>query len=95
MSTLATVQRIFAHEMDLPSGILDPTQRLTELGVDSLMLIEAMFQLEDEFHIEMPREQVPVQTVQDIVALVDRLVAEARSRKNSEPISEGGRPCAL
>ena len=93
MSTLATVQRILAHEMDLPSGILDPTQPLTELGVDSLMVIEAMFQLENEFHIEMPREQVPLQSIQDIVDLVDRLVADAHSRKISEPIREGERPC--
>ncbi len=76
MSTLAAVQRIIASETDLKIEELDPARSLEGLGVDSLAVIEVMFRLEEEFKITMPDERVPVQTVQDIVNIVDRLLAE-------------------
>lgn len=92
MSTLTTVTRIVAQELDLPLQDLDPTRPLSELGVDSLMMIEAMFRLENEFGIEMPGGQVPIHTVQDIADLVDRLLAEQDSTKSPEPGREEVRP---
>jgi len=79
MSTLATVQKLIAEELDLPVDDLDPARPLEELGIDSLSVIEVMFKLEDSFDIEMPDERVPIRTVQDIADLVDRLLRERGS----------------
>jgi acyl carrier protein len=76
MTTLATVQKLIAEELDLPVGDLDPARPLEELGIDSLSVIEVMFKLEESFDIKMPDERVPIRTVQDIADIVDRLVRE-------------------
>ncbi len=55
---------------------LQPESSLETLGLDSLSVIEFMFVLEDEFKIKLSDERVEIKTVQDIVTLVDRLVAD-------------------
>lgn len=80
MNTLTTVQELIAADAELKIEDLDPGRPLEELGVDSLSVLEVMFKIEDTFGIKMPDERVPLKTVQDIVDLVDRLVAERSSR---------------
>jgi acyl carrier protein len=80
MNTLGTIQQLIAAEADLEVEDLDPSRPLEELGVDSLTVLEVMFKIEETFGIRMPEERVPLRTVQDIVDLVDRLVAERSSR---------------
>ena len=73
-STLTTVQRVMAEELDLALSELQPDRPLQELGVDSLGIIEVMFKLEDEFDIRMGDERVPIGTVREIADIVDRLI---------------------
>lgn len=81
MSSLAVVQKIIADETDLKVADLDPARPLEELEVDSLSVAQAMFRLEDELNIKMPDERVPIKTIQDIVDIVDRLVAERDAKQ--------------
>jgi acyl carrier protein len=76
LSTLTVVQELIAESAEVPLEKLDPQRPLQELDVDSLTVLEVMFDLEEKFKIKMPEERVPVRTVQDIADLVDRLVAE-------------------
>jgi acyl carrier protein len=86
MSTLAIVQRIVAGQAGIGLGDLQPTRPLEELGIDSLAVIEAMFLLEDEFKIQMPAGQIPIQTIQDIADLVDQLQRDQGAAKSdSDP----------
>ena len=55
---------------------LQPERALETLGLDSLSVIEFMFVLEDEFKIKLSDERVEIKTIQDIVSLVDKLVAD-------------------
>ena len=80
METLITVQRLIAEDAELDMTELRPGRPLEELGIDSLTVLEVMFKIEETFGIRMPEERVPLRTVQDIVDLVDRLVAERSSR---------------
>lgn len=80
MNTLGTIQQLIAAEAELKVEDLDPSRPLGELGVDSLTVLEVMFKIEETFGIRMPEERVPLRTVQDIVDLVDHLVAERSSR---------------
>jgi acyl carrier protein len=77
---LTIVQEMIATSAEIPIEKLDPNSLLEALEVDSLTVLEVMFDLEEKFGIEMPEERVPVRTVQDIADLVDRLVAEQASR---------------
>jgi acyl carrier protein len=75
VDTLSTVQRLIAEEAEVDVKELGPNRPLEELGVDSLRVLEVMFKLEDIFGVEMPEERVPIRTVQDVVDLVDHLLA--------------------
>lgn len=74
MTTLQTVQRIIAAELDVDPAELDPARPLQELGVDSLTVMECLFKIEDEFKISVDSSGLAVRTLQDIADLVDSLV---------------------
>lgn len=76
MSTLQTIQRMMAEQFELKEEVLTPDAQLESLGLDSLSVIEFMFNIEDEFKIKLPDERVELKTIQDIANVVDRLVAE-------------------
>ena len=79
MSSLETIQRMMAEQFDLKPEVLAPDALLENLGVDSLSVIEFMFNIEDEFKIKLPDTRVEIKTIQDIASIVDRLVAEQKS----------------
>ena len=79
MSTLQTIQRMMAGQFELKEEDLKPDTQLEALGLDSLSVIEFMFNLEDEFHVKLPDERVEIKTIQDIVGIVERMVAEQKS----------------
>ena len=81
MSTLQTIQRMMAEQFELEEDKLTPDAELESLGLDSLSVIEFMFNIEDEFNIKLPDERVELKTIQDIAGVVDRLVAEQQSAK--------------
>ena len=76
MSTLQTLQRMMAEQFELEEDKLTPDAELESLGLDSLSVIEFMFNIEDAFNIKLPDERVELKTIQDIANIVDRLVAE-------------------
>lgn len=78
MSTLQTIQHMMAKQFDLKLDDLLPEAKLEALGLDSLSVIEFMFNIEDEFHIKLPDERVEIKTIQDIASIVGRLVAEQK-----------------
>lgn len=79
MSTLQTIQRMMVEQFELEEEKLTPDADLESLGLDSLSVIEFMFNIEDEFSIKLPDERVELKTIQDIASVVDRLVAEQQS----------------
>jgi len=76
MSTLPTIQRMMVEQFDLKLENLTPDATLESLGLDSLSVIEFMFNLEDELKIKLPDERVEIKTLQDVTNLVDKVVAE-------------------
>ncbi|HEX7454898.1 MAG TPA: phosphopantetheine-binding protein [Gallionella sp.] len=76
MSSLSTIQRMMVEQFDLKLENLTPDATLESLGLDSLSVIEFMFNLEDEFKIKLPDERVEIKTLQDVTNLVDRIIAE-------------------
>ncbi len=78
MSSLQTIQDMMVKQFDLKLEDLTPDATLESLGLDSLSVIEFTFNLEDELKITMPEERVELKTLQDVVSLVDKLVAEQK-----------------
>ncbi len=78
MSTLETIQRMMVEQFELKPEALAPDTQLETLGIDSLSVIEFMFNIEDEFKVKLPDERVEIKTVQDIANVVDRMIAEQK-----------------
>ena len=78
MSSLATIQQMMSEQLGLQPEALTPDAQLEGLGVDSLSVIEFMFNIEDAFRIKLPDERVEIKTIKDIADIVDRLVSEQR-----------------
>ncbi|MDD4927839.1 MAG: phosphopantetheine-binding protein [Gallionella sp.] len=67
---------MMVEQFDLKIENLTPDATLESLGLDSLSVIEFMFNIEDEFKIKLPDERVEIKTLQDVINLVDSIVAE-------------------
>ena len=88
MTTLDAIREILQKNFDIAPGVLQPDAKLDDLDIDSLAVIEVMFAVEDRFHITVPSEPAAVQgqmkTVGDLVAYIDRLIAEQRPAPATE-----------
>lgn len=77
------VRQVVAEQSGLPrESILERHVLVDELGYDSLMMVETMMELEEEFEISVPDDVGErVRTVGDIVdGVVKLLAAEGRSQ---------------
>ena len=77
-TTLERLKQLFVAKFDFNIEELKPTTTLEYLGLDSLNMIEFMFDIENEFKIKIPDEEFKVTTIQDIVDAVDRFISEQR-----------------
>lgn len=92
MSTsLSLLQDILMREHALPRERVVPEAELAALGVDSLGLMELVFQVEERFGIRI-REDPPtdLRTVGDVARYVDGLIDARPVAGVSPPAERGG-----
>lgn len=67
------VKEILSKQLGVEvSKITMETNIATDLGADSLDLVEILMSLEDEFSISIPDEAIPgIKTVKDLVEFID------------------------
>ncbi|HUW38907.1 MAG TPA: phosphopantetheine-binding protein [Rhodocyclaceae bacterium] len=75
MSTLEKIQQLMRERLGLAEEQVQPGQSLEAIGIDSLAIVEFMFDLEDEFGVRLTDERTPVSSVQDIADIIDRALA--------------------
>lgn len=68
------VKEILAKQLGVDQGkINENTNIATDLGADSLDLVEILMSLEEEFSVSIPDEAIPtIKTVGDLVAFIDK-----------------------
>jgi acyl carrier protein len=75
MTTLTTLQDIIMKAHGLTREQLAPEATLTTLGIDSLDFIELLFQIEDDFKVQIPGDNpADLHSVGDVAAYIDQLV---------------------
>ena len=74
MTPYAFLADVLSEKYDVDPDAISPEATLTELGLDSLTIVELLFDVEDEFGIEVPEERVTFETLAEAAALVDELV---------------------
>ena len=80
-TTLEKLQQLFIAHFDYKIEELTATTTLENLGLDSLDIIEFMFEIENEFNIRIPDRDFEVKTIQDMVDALDRFISEQDSEQ--------------
>ena len=83
-TTLERLQQLFIAQFDYKIEELTAATTLENLGLDSLDIIEFMFDIENEFNIRIPDQEFRVRTIQDMVDAVDRFILEQRIGVSSD-----------
>ncbi len=68
------VRAIIAKQLDIPEENIKPESSLIEdLKADSLDVVELVMDLEQEFDIEIPDDELPlIRTVGDIIGFINK-----------------------
>ena len=74
-TTFEALRAILANDYKLEPETLTLDSPLEELGIDSLGVLELLFNIEQEFKITLPPDAVPLPTLGDVVRYIDRLIA--------------------
>ncbi len=83
MAVMIKIQSMLEKQFGFTPEQLAPEQVLADLGVESLSMVEFMFDLENEFSIDLSGSNnlgVP-RTVAELVALVEAALAEKAAAK--------------
>jgi acyl carrier protein len=86
-STYERLKKILIEKFSVAEDAVRPDALLETLGLDSLDLIEVLFEVEEEFNIRVPQDGgsgLRTATVQDIIDSIDRVLA-AGDAERAEP----------
>ncbi|MFZ5510313.1 MAG: acyl carrier protein [Pseudomonadota bacterium] len=67
------LRRAISRHLGLPADQVRTESTLQELGIDSLSFLELTFVLERELAIRFPEHPGPLNTIGDVVAVIERL----------------------
>ncbi|HUQ47760.1 MAG TPA: phosphopantetheine-binding protein [Gemmatimonadaceae bacterium] len=91
MNTLDRLREMLVDRFELDSSKLHADTDLSTLGLDSLSVLEFLFEVEDEFHVNLPDPRTgndappKPRTLGDIAAELEALVAVRDSAPPPNP----------
>ncbi|QWT45282.1 acyl carrier protein [Azospira inquinata] len=78
MNTLETIKQLAADHFGIDLAGVTPETPFDQLGIDSLALIDFIFELEDAFHITIPpTADEPLTNLAQLTAYVEGLQKKA------------------
>ena len=86
---------LFAETFGIAEDELLPDATLESLGLDSLAVIEFLFQIEDKFHIQIPDQANPPRTLGEMVLLIEPLLPTSAGTGTSKTTPAGLPPSAV
>jgi acyl carrier protein len=75
MSSLKELQDLIQEKYGLDPATLDPYASMRASGVDSLALVEFLFEVEDKYGISIPDNNPNLDTLAELAEIVDQLRA--------------------
>jgi len=79
MESIGLIRDFLKDRLGVESENVVSEAVLAELGVDSLMMLELMFEFEDHFAIKLSRNLKTPRTVGEMVTLMDGLISQSKS----------------
>jgi len=78
MDSLGLIRQFLKDRLGVEPDRVTLEAPLAELGVDSLMMLELMFEFEDRFGIKLATDLQTPKTVGEMIALMDGLIASQK-----------------
>jgi acyl carrier protein len=88
MATIAeTLRNILTEKFSVPEEKIRPDATLDSLGLDSLDLIEVLFEVEDAFNVRVPQEGAAIKaaTIQELLDTITQLVEQQPAPSEPKP----------
>ena len=76
MESLGLIREFLQDRLGVAPDLVVSDAQLDTLGVDSLMMLELMFEFEDRFGITLSKDLNTPKTVGEMVTLMDQLRSE-------------------
>jgi acyl carrier protein len=76
MESLGLIREFLQDRLGVAPELVVSDAQLETLGVDSLMMLELMFEFEDRFGITLSKDLKSPKTVGEMVSLMDQLRSE-------------------
>jgi len=92
MTTLERLSRILVQRYKLDPARLTADRQLDSLGLDSLGMIEMLFIIEEEFHLDLPSDRLTFRTLGEAARYLDELIGRQQAAPGPWP-SGGPTPC--
>ena len=73
--TKSDIITLIAEHFGIDAARLAPATPVADLGIDSLSMIEFMFQMEEKFNVQMADSRAPLATVGDVIAEIERALS--------------------
>lgn len=73
MTPLSVISAFLKERLDLDPARVTPEATLENLGVDSMMLLEVVFEFEEKMNVHLSLDTVTPRTVGDLIAIVKRM----------------------
>ena len=74
MSAYEYLSDLLVEKFGIPADKIVSEASLTDLGLDSLSIVELVFDVEDEFDIEISEDDSDFKSLGEAAALVEKLV---------------------
>ena len=75
MESIELIRAFLKDRLDTDPEKVVPEAVLAELGVDSLTMLELIFEFEDQYKIDLPADTAPPKTVGEMIALMESVLA--------------------
>lgn len=77
-TTAETLKKILVEKFSVAEENIRPEATMDQLGLDSLDLIEVLFEVEDAFKIRVPQDggAIRAATIQELLDTITRLVGQ-------------------
>jgi len=66
------IKSLICEHFGIDPDKVTPAAEIASFGIDSLSMIEFMFQMEEKFNIRMADSRAPLLTVADVIAEIER-----------------------
>lgn len=78
--TIDQIQDLIVDKLGVKRELLSAEKSLKDYGMNSLSQVELLFLIEDEFKVTIPESEKNIETLSDLVKVIDRLKASSSGK---------------